>query len=283
MVHNRDRPPFFKTMLFLIGLGLGDEKDITCKGLEIVKSCSEVWLESYTAILPGVNAEKLSRFYGKEVKVADREKVESGIGSLIEKARSSNIALLVVGDPFGATTHTDLWLRAKKLEVPVKVVHNASIMNAIGACGLSLYAFGQTVSIPLFQGNWRPDSFYERIQSNKAAGLHTLCLLDIKVKEPNLQILETRGKIVYDPPYFMSVKEACLQLLEVESKKIQGVVPPNTPCIGVARVGRDDQKIVYGTLEELSHVDFGEPLHSLVIVGEVHPLETEILDYFKNR
>ena len=28
---------------------------------------------------------------------------------------------------------------------------------------------------------WRPDSFYDRIAANRRAGLHTLCLLDIKV------------------------------------------------------------------------------------------------------
>lgn len=268
-------------MLFLIGLGLGDEKDITVKGLEAVRSCSEVWLESYTAILPGVNAEKLSEFYGKQVQVADREQVESGIDKLLEKGKSTNVALLVVGDPFGATTHTDLWLRCQKLGVQVRVIHNASIMNAIGCCGISLYAFGQTVSIPLFQPNWRPDSFYERIEVNKTAGLHTLCLLDIKVKEANLHILETKMKIVYDPPYFMSINEACQQLLEVETKKQRGVCTPETKCIGVARVGREDQKIVYGTLQELSTREFGEPLHSLVIVGEVHPMEEEILSLFK--
>lgn len=38
-------------MLYLIGLGLSDETDITVKGLEIVKRCSRVYLESYTAIL----------------------------------------------------------------------------------------------------------------------------------------------------------------------------------------------------------------------------------------
>ena len=71
------------------------------------------------------------------------------------------MAFLVVGDPFGATTHSDLVLRAKELGIPhqvcemffmrvssktiVKVVHNASIMNAVGCCGLQLYNFGETV------------------------------------------------------------------------------------------------------------------------------------------
>lgn len=38
-------------VLFLIGLGLADEQDITLKGLRAVQSCSRVYLESYTSIL----------------------------------------------------------------------------------------------------------------------------------------------------------------------------------------------------------------------------------------
>lgn len=38
-------------MLYFIGLGLADEKDISVKGLEIVKSAARVYLEAYTAIL----------------------------------------------------------------------------------------------------------------------------------------------------------------------------------------------------------------------------------------
>lgn len=76
-----------------------------------------------------------------------------------------------------ATTHTDLVVRAKKLGVEVKVVHNASVMNAVGVCGLQLYRYGETVSLPFFTDTWRPDSFYEKIERNRMLGLHTLCLL----------------------------------------------------------------------------------------------------------
>jgi len=38
-------------MLYLIGLGLADETDITVKGLEIVKKAARVYLEAYTSIL----------------------------------------------------------------------------------------------------------------------------------------------------------------------------------------------------------------------------------------
>lgn len=39
---------------------------------------------------------------------------------------------------YRATTHTDLLLRAKKRNIQTHVVHNASIMNAAGACGLQV-------------------------------------------------------------------------------------------------------------------------------------------------
>lgn len=38
-------------VLYLIGLGLADEQDITLKGLRAIQSCSKVYLESYTSIL----------------------------------------------------------------------------------------------------------------------------------------------------------------------------------------------------------------------------------------
>lgn len=49
---------FFCRMLFLIGLGFGDCKDITVRGLEAVRQSSKVYLEAYTSILT-VGAEEL--------------------------------------------------------------------------------------------------------------------------------------------------------------------------------------------------------------------------------
>ena len=64
-------------VLYMIGLGLSDEKDITVKGLEAVKSSTHVFLECYTAILM-INRTRLEEFLGKEIIEADREFVESG-------------------------------------------------------------------------------------------------------------------------------------------------------------------------------------------------------------
>ena len=45
-------------MLYLIGIGLADESDITVKGLNIVKTAARAYLEAYTSILL-VDKEKL--------------------------------------------------------------------------------------------------------------------------------------------------------------------------------------------------------------------------------
>lgn len=38
-------------MLYIVGLGLADERDISVKGLDIVRKAKRVYLEAYTAVL----------------------------------------------------------------------------------------------------------------------------------------------------------------------------------------------------------------------------------------
>ncbi|KAJ7032749.1 tetrapyrrole methylase [Mycena alexandri] len=246
-------------MFYIIGLGLCDEKDITVRGLEAVKGATRVYLEAYTSILM-VQKDRLEAFYGKELILADRDMVETQSDEILHRADEVDVALLVVGDPFGATTHTDIILRARALGIPTRVIHNASIMNAVGAAGLQLYQFGQTVSLVFFTETWKPDSFYDRIKENADLGLHTLVLLDIKVKEQSDENL-ARGRKIYEPPRYMSIPLAVKQLVEIESM-------PNR-C---------------GTLSDLAQhpeESFGEPLHSLVIVGKrLHHLEVEYAEEF---
>lgn len=265
-------------VLYVIGLGLGDEKDITVRGLELVKSSDHVFLEAYTSILGGVPKERLEEFYGKEIVVADRGMCENEADDLIiAPAKEKNVAFLVVGDPVCATTHTDLVIRAKEVGVKVEVVHNASIMGAAGACGLQLYNFGHTVSVPFFEENWRPTSFYPKIKYNRKGGMHTLCLLDIKVKEPDFQAM-MKGRTEFLPPRYMSVKTAAEQLLEAEDTLGEGAYDGSkTLCVGLARMGQPTQKMVAGTLKELTQVDMGGPLHSLIICGDLHDLELELI------
>jgi diphthine methyl ester synthase len=104
--------------------------------------------------------------------------------------------------------------------------------------------------------------------------------VDIKVKEQSVENL-IRGRKIFEPPRYMSITTACEQLLEIEEEQGLGVCAGNTLAVGLARVGADDEKIVAGTLEELKTVDFGGPLHSLILVGKnVHELEIEYLRGF---
>lgn len=48
--------------LYMIGLGLSDESDVSIKGLEIIKKSKKIFLESYTSLL-NVNVKKLEEFY----------------------------------------------------------------------------------------------------------------------------------------------------------------------------------------------------------------------------
>lgn len=128
---------------------------------------------------------KQEALYGKPIQLAHREVVELQSEEILSLASTSNVSFLVVGDPLSATTHTDLILRARKSNPPIKVqvIHNASISTAIGSSGLQGYNFGQTVSVPFWTENWKPDSWLERILENNKIGNHTLLLGDIKVRE----------------------------------------------------------------------------------------------------
>ena len=99
-------------MLFIIGLGLGDASDITVKGLEIVKRCDFIYLESYTSILtcgqdelvseinsliPSLNCGLQEKFYGKKIILADRDFVEQGVDEMLLQAETNEVSFLVVG------------------------------------------------------------------------------------------------------------------------------------------------------------------------------------------
>lgn len=56
----------------------------------------------------------------------------------------------------------------------------------------------------------------------------------------------------------------------------------DTICVAVARVGSDSQKIYAASLSAMVNADMGEPLHSLIITGKLHPLELDMLATFSD-
>lgn len=252
--------------LYMIGLGLGDEKDVTLRGLDIIKRCGKVWLEAYTSVL-GCSKSQLEQLYGRPVELADRDLVEKQGDSIVDAAAAEDAALLVVGDPMSATTHLDLMLRARKKGVAVEVVHNASVMTAVGSAGLELYKYGRTTSIVFPDEKMPVETHYDAVKENLSRGLHTLCLLDIKMEA--------------ERPRFMTVSEGIASLISVEKKRGEGVFTDETLCVGCARLGRADMKIKAGKASELLSEDFGGPLHCLIVPGKLHFMEEEALEQWK--
>src|SRR3989339_271407 len=104
----------------------------------------------------------------------------------------------------------DLYLRAKRASIKTMVVHNASVLTAVGITGLQLYKFGKTASIPI--GNENIETPYDALKQNQKNDLHTLFILDLKE----------------DSNDSLSVNDAIRYLLKVEMKRGERVFTDNT-------------------------------------------------------
>ena len=247
--------------LIFIGLGLGNEQGITLKGLEAARTCDLLFMENYTSILEEGSIQRLEKLLDKSIILLDRAGVETE-SQIVEAAEKKNVAFLVPGDPMSATTHVDLRIRAMTVGIPTEVIQGVSIFTAIpGLLGLQNYKFGRTVTIPLPEPNFHPTSFYEKILDNYKAGMHTICLLDIK----------------QDQNKFMTANEALEVLGSIEEELSGGLLPPDRLVCVVARAGSDDAIVRAGYFKDMLTADFGEPLHSVVIPGELHFLEAKAL------
>jgi diphthine synthase len=247
--------------LYIIGIGLADQQDISVKGLEIVKSCDLVYLENYTSLLQ-CSFHDLAKFYDKEIILADRNTTEQGDHKIIEEAKNLDVAFLVIGDPFSATTHVELMKQAKEHGIEVRIINNASILTAIGVTGLQLYKFGKTASIPFLDDHPNLETPYNVLKENN--DMHTLFLLDIQ------------------PPKFMTVNQAIKTLIDIEGRKKENLITDETLVIGCARLGSGDPFIKSGMIKDIKDIDFGRPPHCLIIPGKMHFLEEEIFNLYSS-
>ncbi|MGC8993599.1 MAG: diphthine synthase [Candidatus Aenigmatarchaeota archaeon] len=244
-------------MLILAGLGISDEKGITLEELEEAKKADLIFIELYTSIWLG-SLENLSNIVGKEIKLLKRKDLEDNLEYLLELAKNKNVLIFVPGDPLIATTHSSLMLESKKRGIEFKIYHNSSIFSAICETGLHIYKFGPTITIPLKNRGENFLSILQKIRENKRRGLHTLCLLDID--------LEKNEKL--------SVKEAIDFLLENKA------ISEDEEILVVSCLGSKKQRIVYNKAKNLKEIDFELPA-ALVLPGELHFSEREILSFFK--
>ncbi|MFH0836664.1 MAG: diphthine synthase [Candidatus Aenigmatarchaeota archaeon] len=240
-------------MLYLIGLGLNDEEDMTLKALNTLKQCDKIYAEFYTNVWQG-SIEKLEKLIGKKLNVLEREKVESML--LINEAKKKMVALLIPGDPLSATTHYELIALAKQNNVSYHIIHAPSIHTAVAETGLDLYKFGRITTMPLFQKNYQPSSPYQVIESNQKIGYHTLMLLDIK----------------------MTITQALEQLLILEQTHNKNIISKATKILACTKLGNDDKKIVYNTIEKLIKQNIKDIPAVIIITGRLNDKEQEYLN-----
>ncbi len=241
-------------MLYLVGAGLWDEKDISLRGMEILRKADKIYLDSYTSVWKG--KEKLEAGLGKTILIAGRSALEEDSGKILKEAEKHKIVILVPGDPMVATTHSSLILEARQKGISVEIIHSSSIISAVAETGLHIYKFGKIASIPFSSSSFSPESFYDSIKQNKESGLHTLLLLDIK-----------DGKQ-------MEPKQALEKLLEIEKKRKQGALAMEEKIIIASFKGKSEIKS--GKIRDLMNHTFTEPC-CIIIPGKLHRTEEDFL------
>jgi len=234
-------------MLYLIGMGF-EEKDITLKGIEAAKSCDEVFCELYTSSWLG-RIEKLEEIVGKKIRRVGRKDLEEELENFLESVKNRNVALLVPGDPLVATTHSAILVEAEKIGIKTEVIHAPSIFSAIAECGLHVYKFGKSATIP---ETMQLEHVKNAIEINRKHALHTLLLLDVRM--PAERALEELAK--------------------------RGLVKKSERVVVASRIGTEKSKIMFSEVENLLRERFPEP-SVIVIPGELHFTEREFLKRYE--
>lgn len=252
-------------MLYLVGLGLFDELDISLKAINTLKSVDKVYAEFFTSNLFGSSLDAIEDLISNEIILLNRSQVEEE-SVFIEEAKTKNVALITGGDPLIATTHSDFIVQCVRKNIDYEVIHGSSIISsAPGISGLQPYKFGKVTTIPFPDENFFPKSPYLAIEENMDMGMHTLVLLDIQAHK-NRYMTVNQGL-----EYLMKIKK------DLSKRDIK--INEDTLAIGISRVGSSDCIVKAGTISQLIDYDFGSPLHCIIIPSKLHIVEAEYLVY----
>ena len=249
-------------MLTFVGLGLYDERSVTVAGADAIAAADRAFAEFYTSKLVGADVADLEAYHGTDIEVRDRAGVEQDPEPILDAAEAGDAVFLTAGDTMISTTHVDLRLRAAERGIDTRVIHAPTAESAASSLtGLQNYRFGKATTLPFEWAHGAdsvPSSVVETIAANRERGLHTLCYLDIKVDHPRA-----------DGDQYMTASHAAGLLAEHWDADALGVV--------VARAGAPDATVRADRLGALAEMDFGDPLHLLVVPGDLHHVETDAL------
>ncbi|MDE1810524.1 MAG: diphthine synthase [Candidatus Micrarchaeota archaeon] len=248
-------------MLFLVGTGLA-RKDISYNAIEICKNC-ELFVDRYTSYIDQEKLDFLAEIIGRRILELSRSDLEEDARQLVERARTADVAVLMGGDPLIATTHKILFIQAKLLGVRVGILHASSITSAmIGESGLDFYRFGSICTISRWSDKYKPTSFYETIQRNMEANLHSLVLLDYD----------------RDAATSLDLKDA-IQILEAaEAKHKKGIITTGTQMFVMHNVSMEGEKKILTTLADAEGISFKSGATAIIIPARMSDVEKEIVD-----
>jgi len=243
-------------MLTFVGLGLYDERSVTVEGRGAIRDADRVFAEFYTSRLVGATLEELEAFHDATIEVRDRAGVEEDPGPILRAAEDGDAVFCTAGDAMISTTHVDLRLRAHERGIDTRVVHGTTAAAAAASLtGLQNYRFGKATTLPFPYGSTRvPQSVTDTIDANRERGLHTLVFLDIKAER--------------DTDRFMTADLASELLAEAYEDRL---------AVAVCRAGSPEPVVAADRLSSLADREFGDPLHLLVVPGDLHHVEREAL------
>ena len=273
--------------LILIGIGPGGINGMTRAAIDAAKNADYRRYEAYTALWSQDALEGLENEIGEIQKVM-RPEVEEPV-ELLELAKQSTVALLIVGDPLQATTHVDLQLQALEAGVNCSVIHGISITGLVtGAIGLSNYRFGRQTTLTYPYGGWVATSPLEVIAMNRYQGLHTLALLDLDPTGEGVGgQIPMQPKDAANAMALMSDKlsdsiqemsdDSVLDKMRIEACKQICQDMSDLMVVLCSDMGTLEQNITYCKLSDLSSAKTGR-LHSLVIPATPGDVEEMALE-----
>jgi diphthine synthase len=245
-------------MLVFVGLGIGGSQALSDKARQVISGSDIVYFEQFTSPISEHETKFLADITKGEFKLAPRWLVEDG-KEILEAAKKNNVALLSYGDPYIATTHIELRVRAIQDGTKTDTIHASSaITSLVGECGLHFYKVGKTVTI---MSGIPSSTAYYTIFENLKLGNHTIVLLEWNQNKN----------------FFLDPKDALVSLQEQEKEQNRKVFSNNTYGIVASRIGQEAQKIIAGKFSDLSKQDFGAPPHTIIIPGTMHFTESDAL------
>lgn len=249
-------------MLWFIGTGIGGYRGLSISAVDVLKECDHVYVERFTSALGDSDIEGLKALLGKDVKPVQRWFVEDG-REIIETAKVSSVAIVTYGDPLIATTHSELRSRAAKSGAGTSVIHSASgIYSAVGEAGLHVYKLGRIVT--MMAEPHSAVSVYNTLFQNLLNGSHTLILTEYRYTDDH-------------QPFFLDPATVFDMLAKAELDFKYGAYSSKTFAVVASRVGDKTQQLISGRVETLSHQNFGEGPHSIIITGSLHFTESDAL------